>query len=84
MEVGNVVGKWGIEGVNENGQYLVDVCAERGLFIANAFFQHRLIHRHSWRRGNERSLIDFIAIDNRVKRDVLDAKVMREMFNALL
>ncbi len=30
-EIGGVVGKYGVEGVNENGQYLVDICAERGL-----------------------------------------------------
>ncbi len=40
-EIGGVVGKYGVEGVNENGQYLVDICAERDI----------------WARGNERSLI---------------------------
>ncbi len=38
----DVVGKWGIIGKNENGEWLVDVCAERGLFLANTFFQHRI------------------------------------------
>ncbi len=31
--------------------------------------------------SNERSFIDFIAIDNRFKRDVLDAKVVRGIYN---
>ena len=53
----------------------------RGDILANTFLQHKLIHRHTWQGGNERSLIDFIAIDNRMKRDVLDAKVVRGMFN---
>ncbi len=43
--VAGVVEKWGVDGVNENTEHLVDVYAERGLFLANAFFQHRLIHR---------------------------------------
>ncbi len=34
-ETGGVVGKYGVEGVNENGQYLMDICAERGLFLSN-------------------------------------------------
>ncbi len=44
-EVAGVVGKWGVDGVNENEEQLVDVCAERGFFLANTFFQHKLIHR---------------------------------------
>ncbi len=30
-ELAGVVGKWGVDGVNENGEHLVDVCAERGV-----------------------------------------------------
>ncbi len=30
-EIGEVVGKFGVDGVNENGQYLVDICAERAV-----------------------------------------------------
>ncbi len=43
-EIAGVVGKWGAVVVNENGEHLMDVCAERGLFLANTF-QHRLIGR---------------------------------------
>ncbi len=75
-----VVGKWGVEGVNENGEHLVDVCSERGLFLANTF-QHKIIQQYMWRRGEdggeERSLIDYIAVDERLRKDVLDAKVVR-------
>ena len=31
--------------------------------------------------GNERSLIDYIAVDNRLRREVEDAKVIRELFS---
>ncbi len=40
----DVVEKWGIPGKNENGEWLVDVCAEWGLFLANTFFQHKNVH----------------------------------------
>lgn len=39
-EIGDVVGKWDVDGVNENGQYIMDVCAERELFLLITFFQH--------------------------------------------
>ncbi len=56
----------GVEGVNENGEHLVDVCAERGLFLANTF-QHKMIHRYTWsrrdERGDQKSLIEYTAGD---------------------
>ncbi len=46
---------------------MVDVCTERGLFLANNFFQHKMIHCYIWKRreegGDEKSLIDYIAVD---------------------
>ncbi len=58
----------------------VDVCAERGLFLANTFFQHKMIHLYTWRwredGGDEKSLIDYIAVDERLRKDELDAKVV--------
>ncbi len=82
-EIERVVGKYGVEGVNENGQYLVDIHAEMGLFLSNTFFQHKMIHRYTWARGNERSLIDYIAVDNRLRREVEDTKVVRGLFSGL-
>ncbi len=80
----NVVGKWGIPGKNENGEWLVDACTERGLFLANTFFQHKNMHRYTWRRGNDyeqKGLIDYVAVDERLRKDVCDAKVVRGMFD---
>ena len=83
-EVDGIVGKWGVPGVNDNGECLVDLCSERGLFLSNTFFEHKLIHRYTWRRldGNEeqKGLIDFIAVDERLRKDVIDARVVRGMF----
>lgn len=44
-EIVEIVGKWGVPGVNENGLNLVDVCPGRGLFLANTFYQHKMIRR---------------------------------------
>ena len=49
MSDGEIVGKFGVPGRNVNGEYLVDFCAERHLFVANTFFEHRMIHRYSWK-----------------------------------
>ncbi len=36
-ELGGVVERWGVEVVNENGEYLVDLYSEKRLFLANTF-----------------------------------------------
>ncbi len=50
------------------------------MFLSNTFFQHRMIHRYTWAKGEARSLISYIALDNRLRRKVEDAKVVRGLF----
>ena len=44
-----------------------------------------LIHSYTWRRrderGKQRSRIDYIAVDERLKKNVLDVQVVRGMFD---
>lgn len=57
---------------------------KEGMFLANTFFQHKNIHRYTWRRGNDyeqKGLIDYVAVDGRLRKDVCDAKVVRGMFD---
>ena len=86
-KVGNVsrekiVGQHGVEGVNENGDHLVELCAERNVFLANTFFQHKDIHKYTWKRGEgggveQKSLIDYIICEESIRRCVKDARVVR-------
>ena len=46
-----VIGKYGVPGVNENGERLIEVCAERRLIIGNTRFQKKLIKKYT--RGGE-------------------------------
>ena len=65
-EVADVVGKRGVNGVNVNCEYLVNICTERGLFLANTFFQPKMVHRYTGRRddeGERKSMIDYKAVD---------------------
>ena len=63
---------------------MVDICAEKGLLLANTFFEHRMIHRYTWRRRDaeeeQKRLIDYITVDERLKKDVMDARVVRGLF----
>ena len=81
-EIAGVVGKWNMDEVNENGEYLVDTSAEKGLFLANPFYQHKMIHRYTWGRRDElveqKKKIDYIATDEKLRKDVLAVRRMHE------
>ena len=48
-EVYRVVRKFGVPGVNENGEELVEVCSKRRLSIGNTWFSNRLIQKYTRR-----------------------------------
>ena len=86
--LGEVVGRFGVPGTNGNGEYLVDFCAERRLFLANTFFEHRMIHRYSWKRvdysgSEQKALIDYVIVDERL-RCVQDAKLWCQVLTITL
>ncbi len=52
-----------------------------GLFPTNTF-QHKIsTGMYTWTRGNEKSLIDYVAVDNRLRREVQDAMVVRGVYS---
>ena len=46
-------------------------------------FHHKMIHRFTLRRdemGEQKSMIDYIAVNKTLRKDVLDAKAVRGIF----
>ncbi|MEL7523216.1 MAG: endonuclease/exonuclease/phosphatase family protein, partial [Cyanobacteria bacterium J06553_1] len=78
-EKDGVVGKFGVPGINENGECLVEMCAERDMIVGNTWFQKKLIYKYTWERehGDERSLIDYILIERKFKSRLKDVSVHR-------
>ena len=78
VAIDGVIGPWGVDEINLNGRLMIDVCIERELVIGNTWFNKRDIHKYTWEstRGNK-SLIDFILIEESVKQRLLDVKVLK-------
>ena len=72
-----VTGKYRVPGVNENGGRLVEMCAERRMIIGNTWFQKRLFQEYTreGEDGQERSLIDYVLVDERSKRSLEEVNV---------
>jgi hypothetical protein len=43
-----VVGPFGEEVINDNGDKLIDACEQNFLKFLNGYFQHRKMHRYTW------------------------------------
>ena len=48
VRIEGVTGKYGVGDKNENGDMLLDLCAEKGLVIGNTLFEHKDIHKYTW------------------------------------
>ncbi|KAL5266167.1 hypothetical protein ACHWQZ_G006724 [Mnemiopsis leidyi] len=64
---------------NDNGTRLVDFCATNQLVIGGTIFQHKDIHKGTWRSPNGLTVnqIDHICIGKRFRQSLLDVKVCR-------
>ena len=46
----SVIGPYGSDEVNANGERLLDFCANNNLIVSNSWFQHKSIHQLTWCR----------------------------------
>ena len=62
---------------NYNGEQLLALCTEQGLWIANTFYEHRHSQRQTWYRWNDlnvSSQIDFIPTRIEERSRITDAR----------
>lgn len=67
------------KGSNNNGEHLLNICAEHDLLIANTFYQHRKSQITTWYKWNDlsqTSQIDFILTRRQQRWEIKDAKAV--------
>lgn len=64
---------------NDNGLKLVSFAASKGMVISSTYFQHKRIHKTTWKSpdGVTENQIDHVLIDHRHKSDILDTRTYR-------
>ena len=81
-EIEGVLGKYGVPGVNECGEKLLDMCVEKELAVGNSFFRKKSVNKYTWARvadGRvvERALMDYMLITKKRIGRVKDVHVFR-------
>ena len=49
-----VVGNFGEDKVNDNGERLIELCTQTSLKIWNGFFNHKDIHKYTWEQHTKK------------------------------
>ena len=75
----STLGKHGVGTMNDNGERLCDFCETNRLTVGGTLFQHKEIHKLTWKSpdGKTETQIDHIIINNKWKRSLSDVRVKR-------
>lgn len=78
-ETTEVIGKYGEQKRNNNGERLIDYCTVQNMIIANTFYEHKQIHKYTRQAATreERSIIDYILVERSNRKLVNDVRVKR-------
>ena len=76
-EIEGVLGRYGVPGINESGERLLDMCIEKELTVGNCFFRKKDVNKYTWIRVVERALMNYVLITKRMIGRVKDVHVSR-------
>ena len=72
-----VLGPHGDKRANDAGKPILDVCLEWNLLVSNTLFRHKDIHTYTWGRNDQKSVIDMMLIDSRLRNTIMDTRAYR-------
>ena len=82
IAIPGIIGEFGVDGVNDSGERMVEMCSECGMAVGNTYFKKRRVHKYTWERqirGEivESALMDYVLIQNKSRSRLLDVNVLR-------
>ena len=75
----DIMGKFGVGVINDNGERLCDFCGTNGLVVTGTIFPHKEIHKLTWKSPDGKTVnqIDHVMVNGRMRTSILDTRVMR-------
>lgn len=78
LPIPKVVGQYGEQTINENGDLLRQFSLFNKLKIVNTFFRKKDIHKFTWTARETRSIIDYVIANKKIAKQITDVTVHRE------
>jgi hypothetical protein len=80
LEDADIVGSYGEETVNENGESLLELCRGSDLVVLNGFFPHKKVHKMTYVQrmvdgADREAILDYFCISKEMKSSVIDVRV---------
>lgn len=74
-----VVGQYGEQTVNDNGQRLITLCEQNDLKITNGYYPHKEIHKYTWTKPSQnlKSIIDYLIVQQKTNLKICNVRVHR-------
>ena len=81
-KIQGVIGDFGVPGMNESGEWMIDWCRQHEMVVCNTLFNKRDVHKYTWIRKvmgvvTEKALMDYMCIKEKYKARVTDVTVLR-------
>ena len=78
----DIVGRYGEEVVNENGESCLELCRGSDLLVLNGWFPHKKVHKMTYVQrmldGTDReAILDYFCVSKELKTSAIDVKVRR-------
>ena len=73
-----VMGKFGIGVMNDNGERLCDFCSTNGFIVTGTIFPHKDIHKLTWRSPDGRTVnrIDHVLVNRNMRTSIFDTRII--------
>ena len=73
-----VIRKFGIGVMNDNGERLCDFCRANGFIITGTIFPHKDIHKLTWRSPDGRTVnqIDHVLVNGNMRTSIFDTRII--------
>src|SRR5215510_9937981 len=74
-----VVGNFGEDRINDNGERLIELCSQSSLKIWNGFFNHKNIYKYTWEQQTKKlkTIIDYIITKQDLKLKIQNVRAYR-------
>ena len=77
-----IVGRYGEDIVNENGESILELCRGAGMVVMNGWFPHRKVHKMTFvqrmvSQKDREAILDYCCVSRELKTYVVDVKVKR-------
>jgi len=73
------IGPYGEQVTDSKGPKLTDFCAFNKRKITTSFYRHKDIHKFTWEALGNKSVIDSIIINDRLKSNIEDTRALEEV-----